>query len=273
VMPENINTKKAEGNASGPDIVNEIENSTRKLNGTIIDPLSEKSSDNDKSKDDTIGSNDLTIRRDNEINSLNLEIKYDETLPPNNPNDDTTADEPNFAPSNKNSENIVSDASGSFEPNILIKRQSKDYATTSIETNGQSPGQTHPTTSGDQIPSNVGTSTQKPLSGSLKLDKPKNEADQLNSISEQANITPSKTVKIDALYFLNKFNNLLNQYLGSSNSLVGSSENEFDLDEFRARVMSDKRFELNETWHDDYFIMSCPAKSFLERFSVNGEFF
>ena len=47
----------------------------------------------------------------------------------------------------------------------------------------------------------------------------------------------------------------------------------FDLDEFRTTVMSDKRFELNKTWYNDYFIMSCPAKSFIERFSVQGEFF
>ena len=65
----------------------------------------------------------------------------------------------------------------------------------------------------------------------------------------------------------------MKEYLGGSKSLVGSSENEFDPDEFRGRVMSDKRFELNKTWHENYFIMSCPAKSFLERFSVHGEFF
>jgi hypothetical protein len=93
-------------------------------------------------------------------------------------------------------------------------------------------------------------------------------------ISEQSGITTSKSLKIDALYFLNKFNSLVKEYLGGSKSIVGSPvEKEFDLDEFHAKVMSDKQFELNKTWYTDYFIMSCPAKSFIERFSVQGEFF
>ena len=83
----------------------------------------------------------------------------------------------------------------------------------------------------------------------------------------------TKSLKIDALYFLKKFNNLVKEYLGGAKSITSPSEKEFDLDEFHARVMSDKQFELNKTWYNNYFIMSCPAKSFIERFSVQGEFF
>ena len=64
----------------------------------------------------------------------------------------------------------------------------------------------------------------------------------------------------------------MKDYLGTPKTLVGSSE-EFDLDEFHQKVMADKRFELNKTWYQDYFIMSCPAKSFVERFAVQGEIF
>ena len=72
---------------------------------------------------------------------------------------------------------------------------------------------------------------------------------------------------------MNKFNSIVKEYLGSPKSLVGSSKDEFDLDEFHRKVMSDKRFELNKTWYEDYFIMSCPAKYFVERFAVQGEIF
>ena len=32
-------------------------------------------------------------------------------------------------------------------------------------------------------------------------------------------------------------------------------------------------YSLNPEWYRDHFIMSCPAQSFLERFSLQGEFF
>ena len=96
---------------------------------------------------------------------------------------------------------------------------------------------------------------------------------QPNRILGQSEATTPKRVKIDALYLLNKFNNMVKQYLGNSKLTVGSADKEFDVDEFRGRVMSDRRFELNKTWYEDYFIMSCPAKSYIERFSVQGEFF
>jgi len=161
----------------------------------------------------------------------------------------------------KKSDEVINDASHPYQPNVLIKRQSKDYATTDIE-------------SDDQDYSNVPADQTFP-SEPLEADKSRHNNDviQPNRISDQPNITPTSTVKIDALYFLNKFNNLVKEYLGGSKSIVGSSEKEFDLYEFRERVMSDKQFELNKTWYEDYFIMSCPAKSFLERFSIQGEVF
>ena len=263
----NKNSKIDPGKTGGHERLNEAVNSTKKINEQMNDGSSENSVDNSRLKDDRSGINDMPIVQNNAINKLDLEIKYEA---PTDAKDDSTKDEPNFA-SNKNSESIVSDASDNMQPNILMKRQSKDFATTTIETKGQLEEKPiHKSTAADD---NVDISNESPISGSLKVDKSKIEDDKPNSISEQTNITPSKSVQIDAMYFLNKFNSLVKEYLGGSKSLVGSSEYEFDLDEFRGRVMSDKRFELNKTWHDDYFIMSCPAKSFLERFSVHGEFF
>ena len=80
---------------------------------------------------------------------------------------------------------------------------------------------------------------------------------------------------MDALYLLKKFNNLLNEFLGGEilHPTKGKSKRGFDVDEFRATVMSDKRHELNKTWYQDHFMMSCPAKTFVERFCVQGEIF
>ena len=99
-----------------------------------------------------------------------------------------------------------------------------------------------------------------------------NDQPKTSKISEQYS-PPQKPTKIDALFLLNKFNSLVKEYLGGPKSLVGSNDGEFDLDEFHRKVMTDKRFELNKTWYEDYFTMSCPAKNFVERFAVQGEIF
>ena len=59
-----------------------------------------------------------------------------------------------------------------------------------------------------------------------------------------------------------------------SKLIVGKSPTtEFDLDAFTARVMKRDQYRLDSEWYNDHFIMSCPAQSFLERFSLQGEFF
>ena len=144
-----------------------------------------------------------------------------------------------------------------------------DYATTNIDlkegTSHQSPIR------GSDEDYNLNTVDEDQNKEQPMIDEPKtNAAIEPGKYNQKS----SKGLKIDALYFLNKFNNLLKEYLGGAKSFVGSSkEIEFDIDEFHARVMSDKQFELNKTWSSDYFIMSCPAKSYIERFCVQGEFF
>ena len=197
-----MNFNKVEGRTNGHEIIYEPDNSTKKVDDQVDDNVSKKSGENSMLTDDQIGSNDMLVQN-SAINKLELEIKYDETT--NGPKHDTAADEPSFASNNKNSESIVNDVSGNFQPDILIKRQSKDYATTSIETKVQLESKAaYKTTSGDDNLRNLDMSNQKPASGSLKVDKSEIEGDYSNSISEQANIPPSKNVQIDALYFLNK---------------------------------------------------------------------
>lgn len=50
-------------------------------------------------------------------------------------------------------------------------------------------------------------------------------------------------------------------------------ESKFDLEKFRDRVFLDNQYSVNKSWFVDHAVMSCPAKHFLERFSIQGEFF
>ena len=51
------------------------------------------------------------------------------------------------------------------------------------------------------------------------------------------------------------------------------SKKEFDPDEFYTKLMQYPLYEVNQSWVQDYSVMSCPAKVFKERFSIQGEFF
>jgi hypothetical protein len=55
--------------------------------------------------------------------------------------------------------------------------------------------------------------------------------------------------------------------------LTTQSSAEFDLDLFTAKVMKKDQYRLDSSWYADYFVMSCPAQSFAERLSLQGEFF
>lgn len=52
----------------------------------------------------------------------------------------------------------------------------------------------------------------------------------------------------------------------------------FDLERFKAKVRADREtsketVHFNESWLSDHSVLSCPAKPFLDRFSVQGEIF
>ena len=65
--------------------------------------------------------------------------------------------------------------------------------------------------------------------------------------------------------FLEKFTGIWESYL--------MPNKEFDLDKFAAKVLSSNNNPINETWSMDHSILSCPAKHFLERFTIQGEYF
>jgi len=72
------------------------------------------------------------------------------------------------------------------------------------------------------------------------------------------------TEPIDILEALNK---IVNTFVPLKTS------SKFDLEQFRERVFLDNQYSMNRSWFSDHAVMSCPAKHFLERFSVQGEFF
>ena len=57
------------------------------------------------------------------------------------------------------------------------------------------------------------------------------------------------------------------------NKLLPATRKEFDQDDFTNRVMKKDQYVLNDRWYKDHFVMSCPAQGFLQRFSLQGEFF
>ena len=48
---------------------------------------------------------------------------------------------------------------------------------------------------------------------------------------------------------------------------------EFDPDEFYGKLLQYPLYEVNQSWTQDFSVMSCPAQVFKERFSIQGEFF
>ncbi len=69
---------------------------------------------------------------------------------------------------------------------------------------------------------------------------------------------------------LHALNSLIKQILPSSSS---SSQQKFDLEDFKSRLWLDAMYPMNKSWSEDHSVMVCPAKHFVERFSVLGEFF
>jgi hypothetical protein len=74
----------------------------------------------------------------------------------------------------------------------------------------------------------------------------------------------------DPLHVLQALNSLIKQILPSTSS---SSQQKFDLEDFKSRLWLDSLYPMNKSWSEDHSIMVCPAKHFVERFSVLGEFF
>lgn len=201
-------------------------------------------------------------KNEDEISKLEIEVGLEESSNENDAAGLDSDNSPSFPKKSDGSDSVVNDESSKFNPNVLIHRQSKDFAATSVDLKDRVVQDDKLSATSDETIEHTKENNENTNHNKIETSK----------ISEQYS-PPSKPAKIDAFFLLNKFNSIVKEYLGSPKSLVGSSKDEFDLDEFHRKVMSDKRFELNKTWYEDYFIMSCPAKNFVERFAVQGEIF
>lgn len=71
-----------------------------------------------------------------------------------------------------------------------------------------------------------------------------------------------------AMEMVEALSNLVNKIL------VNYTDNvKYDPELFRLRVLEANEFKINPDWYSDHGIMSCAARSFLERFSIQGDFF
>ena len=67
---------------------------------------------------------------------------------------------------------------------------------------------------------------------------------------------------------LQTLNDIVQNYLP-----IPGDKKPFDSDEFYQRLKKDMKYPINASWIEDFAVMSCPAQSFVERFSIQGEFF
>lgn len=130
--------------------------------------------------------------------------------------------------------------SNDLHPPVMIKRQSKDEVAVEISAQGED-------------------SREK-----LALD---------SNVRKEA---AAKTVAEALANIINKFLPSSSGPSSSSSSSPSSPIGQFDLDDFRAKVMvppEERVFPLNRTWYDEHFALGCPPRTFRERFSLLGEFF
>lgn len=206
------------------------------------------------------------INSNSEISRLDLDVVKVDTL-------DAKNNEPEF---DESKHDVGGD--DTFKPTVLLKRQSKDDTSTAIEVDVDGTSKSNArvqfaeTDSKGSIVAPTMRNSPEESSPRIPIGTESHEQGDENN----GKLQKDKVVrKLDALYLLKKFNNLLNEFLGGEigHPTKGKIKGGFDIDEFRATVMSDKRYELNKTWYQDYFMMSCPAKTFVERFCVQGEIF
>lgn len=74
---------------------------------------------------------------------------------------------------------------------------------------------------------------------------------------------------LDATTVLETINEMFKQYLPSGLQ----AKAKFDVDEFTSRLLADTQYPINASWKLNYSVMSCPAQTFVQRFTVQGEFF
>ena len=115
----------------------------------------------------------------------------------------------------------------------------------------------------------------------VELNKPdmKNEPLQQKVVNDhhEANdaMLIKKQSKDETVEVLNEMKTSMLQTLNDlvQTYLPMQEKKKFDPLEFYEKIKKDQKYGLNQSWIQDFAVMACPATSFLERFSIQGEFF
>ena len=110
----------------------------------------------------------------------------------------------------------------------------------------------------------VGYETESPV---LIKKQSKDEATEILTTTEEKQRAADTLAPREPIDVLEALNSIIKTFVPAKTS------QKFDLDEFRDKVFFDNKYSINKTWYHEHAVMSCPAKHFLERFSVQGEFF
>ncbi len=110
----------------------------------------------------------------------------------------------------------------------------------------------------------VGYETESPV---LIKKQSKDEATEILTTTEEKQRAADTLAPREPIDVLEALNSIIKTFVPTKTS------QKFDLDEFRDKVFFDNKYSINKTWYHEHAVMSCPAKHFLERFSVQGEFF
>jgi len=116
----------------------------------------------------------------------------------------------------------------------------------------------------------------KPEFSSASSDSKQKSSDSMvtqvsETLTTSAIVQPEKMINV----FETKVNPLVSAISNIVNQFLPVESQDFDLEKFAAKLQSDKdsKMSLEPSWTKDYFVMTCPALKFTDRFIFYGEFF
>ena len=103
-----------------------------------------------------------------------------------------------------------------------------------------------------------------------KVEKPSDPNEESIMIKKQSKDEASEVLQEVKSTVLQTLNEIVQNVLPSKPSKLSSK---FDPDDFYQRLKVEDKYQVNDSWNDNFAVMSCPAQRFIERFSIQGEFF
>merc|ERR1712049_34303 len=102
------------------------------------------------------------------------------------------------------------------------------------------------------------------------VEKPSDHNEESIMIKKQSKDEASEVLQEVKSTVLQTLNEIVQNVLPSQPAKLSRK---FDPDEFYQRLKVDVKYQVNSSWNDNFAVMSCPAQRFIERFSIQGEFF